>query len=379
MKKLLVHAWPVDKVGSEYFLPYTHMVYLCEMVKYYDCIILLSPVNKNPHPETLGQNIAGLNKVQVYELPYSGSYVSAIPFFFQYLKAYFNLRDCTRSYVRYPVAFGWLSWFFFRNKHRIVHFVGDPIQVTMTNPNYSLLKKILLIFFFMPEHIAYLISCYGTRVFTNGKEIQEKLRWVGIKAEAVISTTLTKDDFHFDGERRINKDSIKLLYVGYLRKWKGIEMIIEALGRLRKNYPDSKLTIVGSGEFENNLKQMAGESNLGDFVRFEGHIEDRQRLNNYFRTHDLFCHTSAAEGSPRAVLEAMANGISVIATPVGSLPFVFANKKEIFYVPFGKPQALYQTIEHILLNPSLEIEVREKAFQKSKSFAIEEFIKNIFK
>ena len=53
MKKLLLHAWSLEKVGMEYYLPYTQMVYLQEMVKYFDNITLLAPVNKNPKSETI--------------------------------------------------------------------------------------------------------------------------------------------------------------------------------------------------------------------------------------------------------------------------------------------------------------------------------------
>ncbi len=379
MRKLLIHAWPIDKVGSEYFLPYTHLVYLREIIKYYDKICLLSPVNKSPEPGSLGQQIRSLKNVEVYELPYSINYVSAAPYFFHYLAGYIRSMDCTRSYVRYPVAFGWLSWFFFRNKSRILHFVGDPIEVTLTNPNHSIIKKCLLILFFLPEHFLYLLSCYGTPVYTNGNEIQRKLNRFGIKAEAVISTTLVENDFYFNPDRRLKSDSVNLLYVGYLRKWKGVEIIIQALMLLLKKYPGSSLTIVGTGEFEHNLKQIIREKHLEKAVIFRGHIEARDELNECFRNNDLFCLTSTSEGSPRVVLEAMANGIGVIATPVGSLPFAFKDRENIFFVPFENPDELYSTIEQLMLNPALEFEVRRNAYQRSKSFTIEGFIRNIFK
>lgn len=47
MKNLLIQAWTIHKSNDKYYLPYTHWVYLNEIVNYYDEVTLLCPVIKN--------------------------------------------------------------------------------------------------------------------------------------------------------------------------------------------------------------------------------------------------------------------------------------------------------------------------------------------
>ena len=93
MSSILIQAWTVHKSGDEYYLTYTHWIYLKEIVKYYDSICLLSPtkINMNFKKEEM-ISIKIFENVTVKELPYSNSYISAVKYFFKYLSAYKNLN-----------------------------------------------------------------------------------------------------------------------------------------------------------------------------------------------------------------------------------------------------------------------------------------------
>ncbi|HVI48421.1 MAG TPA: glycosyltransferase family 4 protein [Chitinophaga sp.] len=379
MAKILMQAWTITKKGNEYFLPYTHWVYLNEIVRYYEEVCLLSPVKiSNGEADTGLVSIAGFGNVVVYELPYSDSYKSAVKHYGAYKNAYRQLTRYDVVYLRYPTPLGWLSKRFLKNKKRIVHFVGDPIDAAWVNPNFGTLKKLTLISFFMPEHIAYMWACKGAKVFTNGHHIKKKLSRWNINANAVISTTLNEKDFHFDASRQLKPQGLKLLYVGYLRKAKGVEVVIKAFARVKKTYPDATLTIAGSGEFERELKALVQHEGLDGSVDFLGHVDNRDRLNELFRTHHIFCFASLSEGSPRVVLEGMANGINILSTPVGSLPNVFSDGKEITYAGFNDDEAFYNKISYLVQHPEEANAIRRNAHEKVKGFTIQHFIKNIF-
>ena len=83
MSSILIQAWTVHKSGDEYYLTYTHWIYLKEIVKYYDSICLLSPtkINMNLKKEEM-ISIKIFENVTVKELPYSNSYMSTVKFFF---------------------------------------------------------------------------------------------------------------------------------------------------------------------------------------------------------------------------------------------------------------------------------------------------------
>src|SRR5690606_19522474 len=146
ISRLLIHAWIIEKKYIEYYLPHTHWIYLKEIIKYYDEVILLSPCKYLSVDDVpTGKSILQMKNVHVYELPYSKNYISSIKYFIYYLIAYKKIKNITTYYARYPVPFGWLQKIFGKNAKRIIHYVGDPIDVTKNNPNFSYLKRYFLV------------------------------------------------------------------------------------------------------------------------------------------------------------------------------------------------------------------------------------------
>lgn len=376
-KNLLIHAWIIHKSGDKYFLPYTHWVYLNEIVKYHDKICLLSPVVENCVEIDSFVCLDKFKNIHIEELPFSSNYINSIKHFFSYYFAYKRMKNIDVSYVRYPVPFGWLQKFFLKETRRIVHFVGDPIDATKSNPNFSTIKKNILITFFMPEHLMYMWSCKGAKVYTNGFHIAERLKKYNIEAKSLISSTLINEDFYFNESRSINEKRPKILYVGYLRKAKGIETVINSFCLLQKTFSNAELSIVGSGEFEVQLRKIIIDNKIKN-VTFFGHIDKRIRLNELLRSHDIFCFASLSEGSPRVILEAMANGINVVSTPVGSLPTIFENEKHLLFANFNDEKDFYLKMNSLIVKKEVAYSLRHNAFNKVKNFTIENFIKNVF-
>lgn len=377
-KSLLIQAWALQKKDNKFYLPYTHWIYLNEIVKFYDRVCLISPVNSNN--ETVVDSlvdIGGFNNVVVKSLPFSNTYINSLKNFFYYVKAYKALRDYQVVYARYPTPFGWLQKVFLKKSTRIIHFVGDPLDAAENNPNFSKIKKIVLKTFFKPEHALYLWACKGAKVFTNGYHLSERLSKNGIQATPLVSSTLSNEDFCFDAAKVIDKSHPKLLYIGYLRKAKGVETVIISYKLLREKYPGASLTIVGSGEFENGLKQIVENQKISG-VEFLGHIDDRTKLNEIFRKHDIFSFGSLSEGSPRVILEAMANGLNVVSTPVGALPFIFKDKEEIVFAKYSDPSSFSNCYDFLISNSSMAYGLRYSAFQKVKDFTVQKFLKRIF-
>lgn len=377
-KRILLHAWSLQKKEDTYYIPFTHWVYLNEIVNYYDEIILLSPIKKiTKSQEIKGRSISCFDNVKIYSLPYTaGGYISSLKYFFNYQKAYKNIKGVTTYYARYPVPFGWLQKIYGKKNRRIIHYVGDPIDVAENNPNFSRLKKTILVNGFKVENSFYNWACKGAEVYTNGHHIAEKLIKKKIKATPLISSTLTESDFYIE-EKNIDINNINFIYLGYLRKAKGVETILRAFSIIQKQLPNIKLTIIGTGEFELNLKLICKEENIRD-VFFLGHIDDRIKINSLLRQHDIFLFGSLSEGSPRVILEAIANGLLVISTPVGSLPKTFENGKEILYAEFNNEKDFSKKFFSLAENISNYNLIRNNAFKKAKNYTIENFIKKIF-
>lgn len=294
--KLLIQAWLVHKYDNKYYLPYTHWIYLNEIKQWYDQITLIAPVKLDSLSRIEGMSsISDFNNLVVVELPGSTTYLGSIKFFPRYYQAYSKLPDFDVTYARYPMPFGWLQKVFFKKSKRIIHFVGDPMDAAKSNPNFNWFKRATLTTFFLPEHLMYIWACKGAKVYTNGYHLAQRLEKNNIIAIPLISSTLNNSDFFFDETKLISSSQPKLLYVGYLRKAKGVETIIKSFALVKKNIPGATLTIVGSGEFESQLKGLVKAESLKG-VMFKGHVDNRTELNEIIRSHDIFCFCKFIRG-----------------------------------------------------------------------------------
>ena len=87
---------------------------------------------------------------------------------------------------------------------------------------------------------------------------------------------------------------------------------------------------------------------------------------------------SLSEGSPRVILEAMANGINVVSTPVGSLPYVFKDNEDIVFADFNDDKMFGEKMVELIENDEKAFLIRKNAFAKTSKYKIENFLKEIF-
>ncbi len=112
--------------------------------------------------------------------------------------------------------------------------------------------------------------------------------------------------------------SIDVAYVGRLAPEKGIDQLLSALTLLDATSHRPNMIIIGSGLFENTVRQKIRQL---PWVRLEGWI-DYQGLPQFLADTKLLVVPSTTEGLPNVVLEAMACGTPCIATQVGGIPGV---------------------------------------------------------
>ncbi len=102
--------------------------------------------------------------------------------------------------------------------------------------------------------------------------------------------------------------------VGRLKPQKRFDLLIEAFAALRRDRPSLRLLIAGEGSSRSGLEERIRAWQVEDACRRVGHCSD---VPEFYRALDLFVQSSAYEGTPNVVLEAMALGIPVVATDVG--------------------------------------------------------------
>lgn len=143
-------------------------------------------------------------------------------------------------------------------------------------------------------------------------------------------------------------DALVVGSVGWLTHIKGHEYLIEAVAKLKQDYPALHLVIIGSGDRSDALSQQAESAGLRDAVHFLGYRDD---IEVCLGGMDLFVLPSLNEGMGRALIEAMAAGLPVIASRVGGIPAVISHERTGLLVPPGDPDALAEALRRLLDRP----------------------------
>lgn len=157
-----------------------------------------------------------------------------------------------------------------------------------------------------------------------------------------------------------------ILFVGKLRKYKGVEYLINAVVNLNVN-----LTIVGNGEELEGLKLLATNLNIESKIVFVSNADDLQLISLYEKA-DLFVLPSINEAEAFGVvqLEAMANALPVINTNLESgVPFVSLNNYSGITVEPKNTEALTQAIKKIIGDKDLYETYSLNALERVKFFS----------
>lgn len=127
------------------------------------------------------------------------------------------------------------------------------------------------------------------------------------------------------------------LTVGNLVELKGVDIAVEALARV----PDTTLLIAGTGPEEHKLRRLVERLGLVARVRFLGAVSQAE-LCSYYNAADALVLASSREGMPNVVLEAMACGTPVVATPVGGVPELITAPEAGALMRERSPEALVE-------------------------------------
>jgi glycosyltransferase involved in cell wall biosynthesis len=122
----------------------------------------------------------------------------------------------------------------------------------------------------------------------------------------------------FDPIQKVD-DATDVAYVGEFRHIKGADLLVDAIARLRADGKNVTLSLGGDGEEMDHLKAQVARLNLGDAVRFLGHVKARYG----FSKGSLLVVPSRGDSMPYVVIEAAAAGIPMVAANVGGIPEIF--------------------------------------------------------
>lgn len=167
-----------------------------------------------------------------------------------------------------------------------------------------------------------------------------------------------------------------VLFLGRLEQNKGIYELLDALAIVARQFPDVLLLVGGDGETR-QVQEKAGKLGISANVELLGWVNGPQK-QDLFKRASVLVLPSYKEGLPMAVLEAMAEGIPVVATAVGGVPYAVRDGSEGLLVNAGDANTLARALIRLLADPALCREMSEAGWRRANElFSIPAVLKQV--
>lgn len=152
----------------------------------------------------------------------------------------------------------------------------------------------------------------------------------------------------------VGNDERVMGFVGELREKKGLSTLLRAYTQVNKDCPTTLLIVgdVRSGE-DRKIFDALWSSIPNSKIIITGYVSNRD-LSSYYSLVDVFVHPSLRDGMPNSLLEAMACGKAVVATPVGGISEVVKDRENGRIVPVNDIRSLSTILQELLSDKNLQ-------------------------
>lgn len=277
-------------------------------------------------------------------------------FVIQYFKFKVSIRKMKPDIIQLNPSLIWASIirdFLFLNISKmnqipVVFFIrGWRWQLFYRIRGNTILRKIFLI------HLR-----KADKIIVLSRDFKEALVDLGIdKNDIFISSTMVESHLYSPKEKNFNKPYI-ILFCGQIAKIKGVYELIQSVPQVLEYEKNFKLILIGDGPELDNLKKKIKEMRIEEHISFTGYKSGKEKYDIFKNSH-IFVLPSYTEGFPNVVLEAMAAGMPIIATPVGGLKYAIRNSENGFLCESNPPHSsnISNLILKLIMDPSLMADI----------------------
>jgi len=177
------------------------------------------------------------------------------------------------------------------------------------------------------------------------------------------------DRFSVCCKLNIPSNSFIIGYVGRLSSEKNLDILIKAFSMLMEETGDSNMRciLVGDGLERRRLEDLVAKLKLNDFVVFMGFRLDIPLILNVL---DVFVLPSKTEGSPLALIEAMAAGKCIVASNIPAIREIVENGRDALLFNPSSPEQLKKVLLTLRNNPLLRRMLIENARRKAEQYDV---------
>ncbi|MBP9749829.1 MAG: glycosyltransferase family 4 protein [Candidatus Pacebacteria bacterium] len=212
---------------------------------------------------------------------------------------------------------------------------------------------------------------YVDRVLVVSRYMQDMLRREGLAPVCIPNAT------NLFTPAPLDPKSMTILYVGRLEKIKGVQYAIEALVRVRKDVPDARLIVAGTGTYVGDLRAHALRCGVAEQVDFVGHKNVDELYTLYKESAVVVVPSVWPEPFGKVGIEAMSVGRAVVASDVGGIGEWLTGGATGYLVPPSDAEALAEKLVRILTDDMLRERMSTTAVTCAQKFSIERYVETL--
>ena len=215
---------------------------------------------------------------------------------------------------------------------------------------------------------------YSDCVNTVSKNLQSMVLSMGISPEKIENLTLGIDTEKFSFAERTKIEQSRVLRFLCTRRLESVfdhSTVLHALAQLKKKGIKFQMTFVGNGSLLGELKKLANDLNLNDYVSFIGPVHNG-KLPEVLGRHDVYLSASLRDGTSLSLLEAMATGLFPIVSNIKANSDWLRHGNDGLLHKVGDADDLANCILQLLSKP----DIVAKAVQRNRQLVIEQADRN---
>ena len=206
----------------------------------------------------------------------------------------------------------------------------------------------------------------GVHAFVLGQELYEMYKsdhnsvhiWKGLLPDHLIRK-------YADIPCREPKQTFNILFIGRLTPEKGVKDLIDIVQLVYETEQQIMVHIVGEGPLREELEGQVAALKLDHIIQFTGALAHPDPLFKEYEWADVFILPSYTEGIPRVIAEAMSQGVPVLASTVGGIPFIISHQNDGILVAPGDIQNFVNELLILKNNSELRHQISANGYCKA--------------